>query len=339
MLRFIKQFSISLFLLSVGLWQVGCNSDSVDPDNIGNWYNETVIDFEGVGRRSAVAFAINNLGFVGTGYDSDNDRLRDFWSYDPSLGAWTSIADFGGSARNDAVAFVIGTKAYVGTGYDDDYKKDFWEYDFTGNKWTKISDFGTTADGSTIASATARQYASAFSLNGKGYVGLGFDDNYKQDFYEYNPTTDSWRQIMSFPGGKRRGASAFSIDNFGYVAFGYANSGINEEDMWQFNPSANDGKGEWIEKEDLEDYPRAFAVPLVIDGKVYIVGGTNASDVWEYNPTSDAWQQKTSFEGGSRSYAVGFVIGNRGYYGTGISGSMLDDFWGFDPAATQVDDD
>ena len=334
MLRFIKQFSISLVLLSVGLWQVGCNSDDVDPNNIGNWYKKTVTDFEGIARRSAVGFSIGNFGYVGTGYTNNGDRVKDFWKYDPALRAWTSIADFGGSARNDAVAFVVGDTAYVGTGYDNAYKKDFWKYSVNSNKWYAIEDFGGT-----IASATPRQYATAFALNGKGYVGLGYDDNFKQDFYEYNPTTGKWRQVMSFPGGKRRGAIGFAIGNYGYLGFGYTNSGKNAEDLYQFDPSANEGIGEWVEKEPLEDYPRAFGVPLVIDNKAYIVGGGSATDVWEYNPTTDAWQQKTSFEGGGRSYAVGFVIGNRGYYGTGISGTCLDDFWGFDPAATQEDDD
>lgn len=334
MLRFIRQFSISLFVLSVGLWQVGCNSDDVDPNNIGNWYKKTVTDFEGVGRRSAVGFAIGNFGYVGTGYSSAGDRLKDFWKYDPSIRAWTAVADFGGSARNDAVAFVIGTKGYVGTGYDNAYKKDFFEYDTDLNTWTQIEDFGGA-----ITSATARQYASAFAVNGKGYVGLGYDDNFKQDFYEYDPATTHWRQVMSFPGGKRRGATGFAIGSTGYIGFGYTNSGTNAEDLYQFEPTANNGTGEWIEKEPLEDYPRAFATPLIIDNKAYIVGGVSASDVWEYNPTSDTWQQKTSFEGGARSYPVGFVIGNRGYYGTGISGTALDDFWGFDPAASQEDDD
>lgn len=320
----------------VSLLTMSCSDDPV-PELKGNWYQNSLPDFEGVGRRSAVGFSIGNKGYIGTGYSSDGSRLSDFWEYDADVRAWKQIANFAGGARHDATAFVIDNKAYVGSGYDGNYKQDFYSYDPAANKWTEIASI-----------PGARQYASAFAVNGKGYAGMGYDGNHKQDFYEYNPSTDSWKTMASFLGGKRRGTVAFTLDNKGYVGLGVSN-GVYQNTIYQFNPEANNANGEWVEKAALTDpddtnktFPRAFAVPLVLNNKVYIVGGTsggNMSDTWEYDPAANAWTQKTNFEGAARAYAVGFVINNSAYFGTGSSASMHDDFWGFDPNAEQVDND
>ena len=69
--------------------------------------------FPGAARNSAVAFAIDNKGYFGTGYDSDN-KFSDFWEYDPVTNNWTQKADFPGSGRYSAVAFGVKGKGYIG---------------------------------------------------------------------------------------------------------------------------------------------------------------------------------------------------------------------------------
>ena len=73
-------------------------------------------------------FSAAGKGYVGTGYDGEQ-RINDFWQYDPGTNTWAQKADFGGSARYGAVAFSINDIGYVGTGYDGNYLKDFWAYD------------------------------------------------------------------------------------------------------------------------------------------------------------------------------------------------------------------
>ena len=66
-------------------------------------------------RYGAVAFSINDIGYVGTGYDGN--YLKDFWAYDPNNNTWTQKTSFGGSKRRDAVGFVIDGKGYICTGH------------------------------------------------------------------------------------------------------------------------------------------------------------------------------------------------------------------------------
>ena len=81
-------------------------------------------DFGGTARYWAVAAAINNKVYVGTGHD--DAYKKDWWEYGPAANTWTAKADFGGTARYRAVAAAINNKVYVGTGYDGAYKKDWW---------------------------------------------------------------------------------------------------------------------------------------------------------------------------------------------------------------------
>lgn len=50
-------------------------------DLVGNWV--MLSDFDGIPRSDAVGFAIGSKGYLGTGFDGENDvRLNDFWEYD-----------------------------------------------------------------------------------------------------------------------------------------------------------------------------------------------------------------------------------------------------------------
>jgi N-acetylneuraminic acid mutarotase len=331
-----------LLVCLLGFWS--CNNDDDEVDPVGNWTQISPI--EGVARSAAVSFVIGSRAYVGTGFDSD-ERLSDFWEFDPSSRTWRQIANFGGTARNNAVGFSINDKGYVGTGYDNTYRKDFWEYDPANNRWSQKTDFG----------GAARQQAVGFSLNGSGYLGTGYTGNYVSDFWRFDPNDTSngndtygnpmgnWVQVASYGGKnpKRRGAVSFIIDNLAYVGTGESN-GSTQRDFWAYDAEAN----RWIEIAELEDedengYPRAYGSAFAIEGRGYVgIGssGSNRTDFWEYDPSRDAWEEKTAFEGTARINAVGFAIGNKGYIGTGSSSTFrFDDFWEFAPFDTYDDED
>ena len=323
-------------LFAILVLTMGCkeSSSSEDEDLVGDWFKRS--DFEGVPRSSAVAFTIGDKGYVGLGYDGE-DRLTDFWQYDPQLNNWTRKKDFPGAARNGAVAFSIDSNGYVGTGYDGTNRlKDFYRYDPSADSWVQMADF----DG------TARYGAVAFSIGTKGYVATGDDGSFLKDLWEYDPLTNQWTRLVSLGGAKRRHAVAFVINSRAYVCTGVDN-GAYENDLWEYDPSS----GLWTGKRSIanvsdESYDDEYSdivgtnkVALSISGKGYVVtGGSGAAggSVWEYDPSTDLWQQKTSFEGTSRMEAVGFVLGSYGYVATGRNGSYyFDDLLGFGPGSTQ----
>src|SRR5437868_381308 len=79
--------------------------------------------------------------------------------------------------------------------------------------------------------------------------------------------------------------------------------------------------GSWSQKQSLVTAPAAgdTLIGFSVGDRGYIApGGQNAKEFWEYNPLTNSWAQKANFAGIGRSYAVGFAIGSKGYFGTGV---------------------
>jgi hypothetical protein len=284
-------------------------------------------DFEGTGRFSAIGFSIGKNGYIGTGfntssvysdfwqYDSQTDTwtqkadfaggstyrgvsfsigikgyvlgagTKDFWEYDPQKNTWTKKADFRGEERANAIGFSIGNKGYVGTGgrwsvYGS--LSDFWEYDPSTDTWTQKADF--------LGSVQVGGGAVGFSINNKGYMGLG--SNGSADFWEYDPSTDSWTRRKDFLGNSRSWAVGFSIGSKGYVGTGWGSNVGPLSDFWEYDPKTDT----WTQKADFSGQQRYRAVAFSIGEKGYIGTGSyltpgdyllntkSLKDFWEYDP-------------------------------------------------------
>jgi N-acetylneuraminic acid mutarotase len=188
--------------------------------------------FPGGQRAVAVGFSIGSKGYVGTGWDGE--LRKDFWEYDPSSDTWVQKADFAGSARRYAVGFSIDSLGYLGTGNDSTIEstvlKDFWQYNPKTDSWMQKADFG----------GDARYVAVGFSIREKkGYIGTGWagviPNTYMSDFWEYDPSTDVWRQLADVAGAAREHAVGFSIGSNGYIGTGW--DGVNvTNDFWKYTP-------------------------------------------------------------------------------------------------------
>lgn len=239
---------------------------------------------------------------------------------------WEQKTNFGGTGRSVAAGFSIGAKGYMGTGYDGTFRKDFWEYDPMTNVWTQKANFG----------GGARIYAVGLSIGNKGYMGLGSDSSgvtsYKNDFWQYDPETNSWKQKASFSGDARALACGFSISEKGYIGTGWYGYNLFKNDFWEYDPNTDI----WTQKTAFGGAARQAAVGFSIGKKGYIGTGNNntgyTKDFWEYDPSNNSWTKKADFGGSARAFGVGFALGNYGYLGTGEDASTIkSDFWRYDP--------
>ncbi|UCJ05550.1 hypothetical protein KTO58_17845 [Chitinophaga pendula] len=327
-MRNFKGLSLAILLLSAA-----CSKDKNSADKIGNWVKRS--DLKGVARGEAVSFVIDGLAYMGSGYDGKK-RLQDCWSYNPDTDDWKQVADIPGAARSNAVGMAIGSKGYVGTGYDGvNYLKDFYEFDPVAQTWTKIADFG----------GSARYDAVAFSAKNKGYVATGYDGNYLKDNWQYDPAIKQWKEMKGVQGTKRKDASVFVINDIAYLVAGSNNGSANVNEFYSYNGDTDT----WTRLREISNVSSdsyddnynnimsANASAFTIDGKGYLV---NAAATWEYNPQNDLWTEKTALEGSARISAIGFTVKNRGFFGTGLSGSLpFDDLREFQPNATRNDKD
>ena len=191
-------------------------------------------NFGGTPRQEAVGFSIGTKGYIGTGGDKDSLR-SDFWEWNQATNTWTQKANFPANARHDAVGFSIGTKGYIGTG---EYwngstyvrTKDFWEWDQTTNVWTQKTNFA----------GTQRRMAVGFSIGGKGYISTGLSLNispyYYNDFWEFDPSANSWAKKADIPRSPGYGGVGFSIGSKGYIGTGWTLAAGNSQDFWEYSP-------------------------------------------------------------------------------------------------------
>ncbi len=189
----------------------------------------------------------------------------------------------------------------------------------------------------------SRHRATGITIGNKAYVGLGHYNGAGpnilfNDWWEYDPATNSWTQKADYMGGDCYHAAAFTIGNFGYVGTGRISAWGNTlvKSFYKYDPTTNS----WSSIADFAGVARRGAVAFAIDGFGYVgTGETNSgrtSTFYKYDPTTDTWTQISSLPGASRTSAVAFSINNLGYVGTGNTNmGSTNDFWEYKPTNDQ----
>lgn len=206
-----------------------------------------IADFPGTARYGAIAFSIQDKGYVSSGYNGG--LLNDLWQYDPAADKWTEKTSNKGYKRKDAVVFVINDIAYVCTGINNNLGvRDFYSYDPVADDWTKLRDIADSNDDESFDDDydnIVRSGGVAFVVDGKGYVCTASLNSVGSSVWEYDPATDLWDEKTSFEGSSRNSAVGFAVNNIGYVTTGRS-SGSYFDDVWRFEPNA--------EQEDSDNY-------------------------------------------------------------------------------------
>jgi N-acetylneuraminic acid mutarotase len=178
----------------------------------------------------------------------------------------------------------------------------------------------------------ARHRATAEGVGNRGYMGLGHVNSVVDvlfdDWFQYDPGTDTWTQKASYGGGLRYHAASFVLNNEIYVGCGRDQSSSLHTDFWKYNVTSNT----WTQVQNFPGSARRGAVGFSANGYGYVGTGSYTADFYRYNASTNSWMQIPSLPGGARTSAVGFEINNKGYVGTGDVGGPSADFWEYDPA-------
>jgi N-acetylneuraminic acid mutarotase len=214
----------------------------------------------------------------------------------------------------------------------------------------------------------ARHRAASFSIGNKGYVGIGHTNGtgfnvVYNDWWEFDPATNSWTQKADYPTGSY-GVSTFVIGNKGYMGGGNVGGGnfyeykpitnkwapipnpptlpddetafvINDKgyvlddfNLYEFDPSNNS----WTTKNQIPANGWQTS-SFVIDNKGYLKVNNN---LYEYKPLLDSWIQRANFPGQATSGSGAFALNNKGYIVCGYNGSLaavVSEVWSFDPSS------
>ena len=169
------------------------------------------------GRNHPAMIAVGDKIYMGCG-SNNTGNLGDWWEYDITSNVWTQKTDLPGNDRHHPFYFNIGNYAYVGFGHgsvpgpgsnpsaSSYIYNDFYKYNPSNDTWTQMSNFPSEA----------RVAGTQFSFDGKGYVLSGDGDDHgpldEGEFWQYNPSNDSWTQLPSHPGDAIWAPGCFVID-------------------------------------------------------------------------------------------------------------------------------
>lgn len=176
-----------------------------------------------------------------------------------------------------------------------------------------------------------------FSLKGIGYSVTGsVNGNFSDQFYSYDPTTDTWTQLDDFPGASRSFSIGDTWNDKAYVGFGVSASNNYLNDLWEFDPDTNT----WTELASCPCVGRSHPTFVANQGKIFVgMGGSNGNlnDWWEYDIATDTWSEKPDFPDLPRHHPYQFAVGDYVYTGLGhgssINGNLniFDEWYRYDP--------
>ena len=238
-----------------------------------------------------ICFSYNGMGYCVTGGTCCPGYSNTLYQYNPNLGAggtWTTMAPLPGPARTFSVGFQIGSKMYVGGGVNNSGTasnsnplNDFFCYDASTGIWDSIAP---------CPALGVNAFASGFAVNGEGYVGCGCAVGYntgtltlENDFWQYDPGSNTWTKKGNFPGGVLAGATSWATCSNGYICGGYTdpNQSIYTSEFWQYNP----GNDTWTQLPNYGGGIRDYASAFLIGKSVFVGNGYNTTQLttfWEY---------------------------------------------------------
>jgi Galactose oxidase, central domain/Kelch motif len=189
--------------------------------------------FPGTPVTDALSFVFGDKGYILGGATVTTVSVNQYWEYNFSTNQWTNKGNSPLGSRYGASGYVIDDKIYAGLGAEVIF--------VNGQKITRYKNdwlqFTPSSSYSAIKAnfpGEKRRTAQGFIMNGSAWLGFGYDGaNNLNDFWKYNPSSNSWTEQASWPGnyGNHGTIGTFSLGSAGYMVKG----GI--EEFWRFSNS------------------------------------------------------------------------------------------------------
>ncbi|MDD4969977.1 MAG: hypothetical protein PHT07_11165 [Paludibacter sp.] len=246
-------------------------------------------NYPGIARVKAMAAVVEGKAFVGLGFDISlgvynfDACLKDFWMYDPIADTWEQKASFPSNYTDACGCFVYNNAIYVTSGMNGTgFGFETWKYKPVNGQpgeWIKLKDFPGPGRMGGIACASADRC----------FFGTGYRTYNVNDWWEYFPANDTWKQRKAMPDNGRENAVSLSIDNRIFIATGrHFGGGLTgghvDSDITEYDILGN----VWYVRGNIPNGGRENAIAFTINGKGYVGQGENdteiLNDFWSFEP-------------------------------------------------------
>ncbi len=173
-----------------------------------------------------------SMGYQGAWYVASADGSKNdstvLWKYDLSHDSWQRVTTCPGKGDHPACFMLLG-KFFAGGGRSVQDVSittcyDFWSYDLSTRKWSRLRDLPLDNPFPYMISCTAGNMAYVYSFDNK--------------FRSYDPATDTWSLMSTFPGPDRYRANLASLGNKIYLAGSEDYNGLSLSDCWAYDIQA-----------------------------------------------------------------------------------------------------
>lgn len=239
---------------------------------------------------------------------------------------WLQKCDYPSHGVDDGTSFVIGDKAYCGTGIVDWFvsQGDFYAFDLITEQWNPIA---------SLPAGEERQYANGFASDSFGYVFGGYNGNFLNDLWRYDPRNDQWLEMTSLPDSGRSGAASFVVDSIAYIIGGKNDSSQALNEVWAYHMNSDS----WQRKSDLPFGGRWRSAATTNDSLGYLALGMDDTlrycpELYTYHPQTDSWTKLSDFPHGGRNYVKMHWLKDKllVFGGEDSSQTYLNELWSYD---------
>ena len=242
------------------------------------------------------ANVVNGRIYVMGGFDWHTDNQVGSTKvevYDPVTNTWANKADML-TGRGSLASEVVGGKIYAMGGSPEASFPSIATveaYDPTTDSWSRLTDMLEALDGATAIQVDGK----IFVIGGTQFNSLTQERISISTVEEYDPETNTWAKKTEMP-TPRYTLSSCVINGKIYVIGGMISTFqmVTPEYATQAVEVYDPRTDTWAKKADMPA-PRAGAAAAVLNGKIYVFGGTDidfgsaTSTIFEYDPNSDAW--------------------------------------------------
>jgi len=245
---------------------------------------------------------------------------------------WTQKTNLPSAGRNHPITFSINGIGYVAAGGNDGppfYFDDMWKYNPATDSWSPLGDFP----------GGDRSFAYGVEHDGYGYAGFGaWDDGvnvtFFDDWYRFDPVSETWTAMATFPGTARTHPALVATTDKIYVGCGGSANG-DIKDWWEYDVAGDS----WTQKTDFPGTRRHHPFYFSIGDDVFVGMGHHQQnifdDLYHYDIENDTWNQVASIPGEGRVAGTQFTYNGKGYVLSGQGEDHLNfatgEFWEYDP--------